>query len=197
MTKFHAAWLVASFLISFGTNAVLAPSFDYDAAVGSGATLPSGELVASNVARGTLKLVDLRVVAADVDLALGDPLPVRVLVLRGALGQDQTETDLEMFVELAPPDVAPMAIDARSIEPIKGRALPVLARATASDRRSRVRLPGTDGPAFVKGGTLTLNEALETEPGTWRVRGELDIEIERAGEVTSLFARLRGKLVWP
>lgn len=196
MTKFHALWLVASFVISFGINKLLAPHFDYEAAAGAG-SLPSGELIASGMSRGTLKLVDLRVVAADVERALGDPLPVRVVLLRGALGDEQSETDLEMFVELSPEDGAPIAVDARDSELFKGRALPVLSSAPASELRSRMRLPGADGPAFVKGGTLTLSEALETEPGAWRVRGELDIELEREGEVTSMFARLSGKLVWP
>jgi len=196
VTKFHAAWLVASFLISLGANELLAPRFDYAAAAGSG-TLASGELIASGIARGTLKLVDLRVVAADVEMAVGSPLPVRVLVLRGALGEEQTETDLEMFVDLSPEEGRPIAVDARSMDAIKGRALKVLPRAIASDLRSRVRLPGADGPAYVKGGSLTLNEALQTEPGAWRVRGELDIEVETASEVISLFARLSGKVVWP
>ena len=140
---------------------------------------------ASGIARGSIKLVDLRVIAADAETLLGGPLPVRELLMRGALGDGQNETDLEMFVDFSRDDGAPIDPRTPSIDVLKGRPLKVLAEAVAGDARSRIRLPGSDGPAFVKQGTLTIDEALELEAGVWRVRGELDIELERGGEVTS------------
>lgn len=195
MSKLHAAWLVLSFVISYGVNEVLAPSLDY-AQWSEGPTLASGELIASGGGRTTIKLVDIRVIAADVETSFGGSLPVRQLLLRGALDEGQTETDFEMFVDLAPEGSRPVDIHARDSEAFKGVALPVLPRALAGGPPSRVRLPGSDRPAFVKRGTLMLNEALQIEAGVWRVRGELDVELEHGDEMTSLFARLAGRLVW-
>jgi hypothetical protein len=122
---------------------------------------------------------------------------VRQLLLRGALGDDQTETDLELFVDLVGPVGRPVDPRSRTDEAFKGKALSVVPRALAGGPPSRVRLPGSDGPAFVTQGTLTLNEALQLEPGVWRVRGDLDVELEQeSGERTSLFGRLAGRLVW-
>jgi len=196
MTKLHAIWFVASFAISYGANHVLAPRLDY-AAWSDGATLPSGDLSVSGSGGTTIKLVDMRVIAADAATLFGGALPVRQLLLRGALGDGQTETDLELFVNLAPEGTRPVDPQARTDEAFKGMAMPIIPRGLAGGPPSRVRLPGTDAPALVTQGTLTLNEALQLEPGVWRVRGDIDIELEQAsGERSSLFGRIAGRLVW-
>jgi hypothetical protein len=196
MTKLHAIWLVLSFVISFGANRLLAPSFDYSA-FDDGPTLASGELTTLGGARTTIKLVDIRVITADVATTFGGPLAVRHLLLRGALGEGQTETDFEMFADLVPDGGRPVDASVRSVDAFKNTPLMVLPRARANGPPSRVRLPGSDGPAFVKSGTLTFNEALQIEPGMWRVRGDLDLELEQAnGDASALFARLAGRLVW-
>lgn len=195
MTKLHAAWFVASFAISYGANHALAPRLDYSA-WSEGPTLASGDLIASGGARTSIKLVDIRVITADVTTPFGGTLAVRQLLLRGALGEGQTETDLELFVDLAPEGGRMVDASARSIDAFKGQALPVVAHGVAGGPPSRVRLPGSDGSAFVTQGTLTLNEVLQIEPGVWRVRGDLDIELEQGSDRTSLFARLAGRLVW-
>jgi len=196
MTKLHAVWLVASFAISYGANQALAPRLDY-ATWADGPTLASGELSVSGGGRTTIKLVDIRVITADVDTLFGDELAVRQLLLRGALGDGQTETDLELFVDLVGPEGRPIDPRSRTEDAFKGKALAVVPRALAGGPPSRVRLPGSDGPAFVTQGTLTLNEALQLEPGIWRVRGDLDVELEQEnGERSALFGRLAGRLVW-
>jgi hypothetical protein len=196
MTKLHAIWFVASFAISYGANQALAPQLDY-AAWSEGATLASGDLNVSGSGGTPIKLADMRVITADVATIFGDALAVRQIVLRGALGEGQTETDLELFVDLAPQGAAPVDPQARSGEAFKGKALPVIPRGLAGGPPSRVRLPGSDGPAVVTQGTLTLNEALQLEPGVWRVRGDIDVELEHAsGERSSLFGRIAGRLVW-
>ena len=195
MSKGHAIWFALSFALSFGTNHVLKPSFDYGALSG-GPTLASGEISPSAGAARPIKLVDLRVIAVDVPTLFGSTLALRELLMRGALGEGQTETDLEVFVDLTREDGAPIDPALRSIDALKSRPLPVLARAIAGNARSRVRLPGSDGAVLVKRGTLTIDEALELEPGIWRVRGELDIELDPGDQGTSLFGRLAGRLVW-
>jgi len=196
MSKGHAIWFAASFALSFGTNHALKPSFDYDT-LRDGPTLASGEITPSGGTYGAIKLVDIRVVASDVPTLVGGTVALRELLLRGALGEGQTETDLEMFIDLTRPDGVMIDPSLRSIDALKGRPLPVLARAIAGSARSRVRLPGSDGPVFVKRGTLTIDEALQLDPGVWRVRGELDLELDQGDQGTSLFGRLAGKLVWP
>jgi hypothetical protein len=196
MTKLHAIWFVLSFVISFGANRVLAPSLDYSAWSG-GPTLASGDLTTSGSGRHTIKLVDIRVISADVSTTFGGTLAVRHLLLRGALGEGQTETDFEMFADLAPEGGRGIDTTAPAVDDFKNAALPVLPRARANGPQSRVRLPGSDGPAFVTRGTLTFSEVLQIEPGLWRVRGELDVELEQSnGEASSLFARLAGRMVW-
>jgi hypothetical protein len=196
MTKLHVVWFVASFAISYGANHALAPRLDY-AAWADGPTLASGEMTVSGGGRTAIKLVDLRVMTADVETMFGKPLAVRQLLLRGALGDDQTETDLELFVDLVGTEGRPVDPRSRSDEAFKGRALSIVPRALAGGPPSRVRLPGNDAPALVTQGTLTLNEALQLGPGIWRVRGDIDIELEQAsGERTTLFGRLAGRLVW-
>ena len=195
MTKLHAIWFALSFAISFGANHVLAPSLDYSAWSG-GPTLASGDLSVSGGERAKVRLVDIRVITADVAATFGEPLAVRELLLRGALDEGQTETDLEMFVDLAPEHGRPIAANARAMDGFKNTPLPVLARARANGPPSRIRLPGSDAPAFVTSGTLTLSEVLQIEPGLWRVRGELHVELEQNGDATSLFGRLSGRVVW-
>jgi len=195
MSKGHALWFVVSFALSFGTNHLLKPSFDYGT-LSDGPTLASGELTPSGGARGAIKLVDIRVIAVDVPTPVGGPLALRELLMRGALGDGQTETDLELFIDLSREDGAPIDPALRNADSFKGRALPVLAQAIAGSARSRVRLPGTDASVPVKRGTLTIDEALELDPGVWRVRGQLDLELDQGDEGASLFGRLAGKLVW-
>lgn len=195
MSKLHAIWFVLSFVISYAANQVLAPSLDY-AQFAEGPTLASGELIQSGGGRTTIKLVDLRVITADVDTTFGGTLPVRELILRGALDEGQTESDFEMFVNLAPEGERPVDPQARAFDELKGKPLPVLSSAIAKGPPSRVRLPGSDSAAVVKQGTLTLYEVLLLEPGVWRVRGDLDVELQQGDEVVSLFARLAGRVVW-
>lgn len=195
MSKGLALWFVASFALSYGTNQLLAPSFDYGT-LGDGPTLASGEITPSGGGRGAIKLADLRLIAIDVPTLAGGPLPLRELLVRGALADGQVETDLELFVDLSRDDGAPIDPAQRSADAFKGRPLPVVARAIAGKARSRVRLPGTEAAVFVKRGTLTIDEALQLDPGVWRVRGELDLELDQGADGTSLFGRLAGKLVW-
>lgn len=196
MTKLHAIWFVLSFVISFGANQVLAPSLDYSAWSG-GPTLASGDLTMLGGGRHKIPLVDIRAISADVSTTFGGTLAVRQLLLRGALGEGQTETDLEMFVDLVPEGSRGIDTSSPKVDAFKNVVLPVLPRARANGPHSRVRLPGSDGPAFVTRGTLKLSEVLEIEPGSWRVRGELDVELEQSsGEASALFARLAGRMVW-
>lgn len=196
MSKLHAVWFVASFAISYGANHALAPRLDY-APWADGPTLASGELSVTGAGRSAIKLVDIRLISADVHTVFGGELAVRQLLLRGALGDGQNETDVELFVDMVGPQGRPFDQRARTEDAFKGKALAIVPRALAGGPPSRVRLPGSDAPAFVTQGTLTLNEALQVEPGIWRVRGDLDVELEQeGGERTALFGRIAGRLVW-
>lgn len=195
MKRGNVIWFLASFGLSFGANHTLKATLDY-APFLEGHTLPSGEMMLSGDANVAIKLVDIRVVAVDVQSPVGRTLEVRTLLVRSALGDEQLEPDLELFVDFRMPDGAPIDLTARSIEVLRGRALPILPVAEASESASRVRLPGSEGTAVVHRGTFTISDALQIAPGDWRIRGDLDMELIDAGEQRAAMARVTGKLIW-
>jgi hypothetical protein len=191
----QSVWLLASFVISFATNYVLVPRVE-EGAYAAGSTLASGEALVAG-ARDGFKLLDLRVVVTEASSPIGHSVPVQILVMRAALDEGQSEPDLELFVDLTPPEGGVLDASGRNIDAIRRRPLAVLPKAPGSSASSRVRLPGAPSAAAITRGTLTLTDAIEVSPQTYRVRGELDVELRDEGDRThALMARVVAKLGW-
>jgi hypothetical protein len=136
-----------------------------------------------------LKLATIRTVVAELRRPLAEPLRVRELWLRGPEREGQGAPDLELFVDLA-------SAEGRTIRDLRNHELPVIAVALASDRRSRVRLPGSDAHALVSEGQLVLKEVFTTDSaGTFRVEGGLKLVVRENAQERALAGHFSARLL--
>ncbi len=190
----HGIWLIASFVISLGTNFLLVPRVE-EGSYAAGSTLASGHAVVAGSSEG-FKLLDLRVVATEATSLIGHSVPVQLVVMRSAIEEGQSDADLELFIDLTPADGSAFDASARNIDALRRRPFAVLTKAPGSSAISHVRLPGAESAAAITRGTFTITDAIEVSPQTYRVRGELDVELRSGEHTQAMLARVVAKLGW-
>jgi hypothetical protein len=200
VSRWQPLWLLLALGLAAGVNALMKPRVEYALSAGE-RTLATGAVTLQDAEQShELKLITLRVVAADVARVFAAPLVVRALWLRSPEEAGQAAPDLELFADLNPPDGSAIAADARNMTAIRARELPIVARAPGSGARSRVRFPGASAPALVSRGQLLIREALELQRGDpaqgWRIRGELTLSLSDGGNERSVTGALRAKVLW-
>jgi hypothetical protein len=198
VTRWHGLWLVASFLISAGTNHTMAPRVEHELSPGQ-RTLVTGTLRLEGQSE-ELKIVNVFVVAQDVRRVLSTPLQVRELLVRSAEPDDGGEPDVELFFDFGS-DKHVIDVDARDLAELRERDLPLLATGIGSELRSRIRFPGAATPSFVRDGNLRIGQVYdldgEDENGTtWRIEADVQLTLLEGDRERKIEGTLNARLTW-
>jgi hypothetical protein len=191
MSKWHLVWAVVSVGVAYGLNARARPEIDRSRPEAE-LTAPTGQLALSHArGRRELPLIDARVLAADIDYPFNKRIAVREISLRSP---SEGEPDMELFIAF---DEGGMAVDARKLKPVVGKALPIVPEVIGG-LRSRVTIKGTVHEVI--GGTCTFTQALPMAQGeemaSWRVKGKLDLSLQTDGAPEPATATFKARVVW-
>lgn len=190
--------ILASTALAFALNLLMAPSLELDVTgLRSGDHTGMLELK-RNARRSELALVDLQVVASDIDMLFGRKERVRSVLL-SATSEDGG--DILLWASFAA-DGPSVPANARDAAAVTHRTLTIVPAPAALPATPSVTLP-RKGVVELRGGTLRITSALplSSKGGSarWTVRGEIDLELAPPeGESTEAWAgRFKGRLVWP
>lgn len=199
MTLWHVLGLMLCLGLSYGVNELTRPRFEY--AMGASERMEVTGALKLNI-DGTAHALDLatiQVVNGSAPRLWGSPLRVRELWIRSAELEAQSDPDLELFVDLEPV-ASVLENNARSLDPIVGRSLPVLAVARGNRLRSRMRLPAATTHATVEQGSFTIRHATPL-PGaqgsaTFRVQGELSLTLREGSAQRTVAGNFEAPTLW-
>lgn len=197
MTRWHALWLVASFLISAGTNHTMAPRVEHELSPGQ-RTLVTGSLRFDGQSE-EIKIVNVFVVAQDVHRVLAAPLQVRELLVRSAEANDGGEPDVELFFDFRS-DKHAIDVDARDLAELRERDLPLLATGMGSEVRSRIRFPGAAAPSYAREGSLRIGQVYDLDDdengATWRIEADVELTLVEGERERPVKGTLNARLTW-
>ena len=94
----------------------------------------------------------------------------------------------------------PIEVDARTVEPLLRRELPILPVALGSHTRSRARLPGSPTPWDIVEGTMIIRQAAPlsetTQGASWRIEGDLRMTLAEGKTRQRLSGPINAVLAW-
>jgi hypothetical protein len=192
-------WLSISMGLSAGINELTRARFDY-ATDDAGRAEVTGSLeLQSENARHKFDLITVRVIAGGASRVWGTPIVVRELWLASGEPDAGREPDLELFVDFGGAE-PPLDADARVIDSLLRRELPVLPIALGSRTHSRVRLPGSPTAWDVVEGTMVIRQSLPVagmqQGASWRIEGDLQLTVAEGKTRHRLTGPLNALLAW-
>lgn len=177
MTRWHALGLVLCMGMSFGVNEATRPRFEYAMGPNERVEVTGWLKIDNDGSPHQFDLASIQVVAGNASRLWGSGQSVRELWMRSAELEAQSEPDLELFFDLS--GVAALDPSTRSLDPIKGRELPVVAAAVGARLLSRVRLPAASTHVQVRRGTLVIRSTtpLPGAQGATSIRATGDLNL--------------------
>jgi hypothetical protein len=192
-------WLAISMGLSAGVNELTRARFDYSIDENDHPEVTGSVDLQSDQGRHKFDLATVRVVAGAASRIWGTPIVVRELWLTSGEPDAEGEPDVELFVDFGGAQ-PPLDADARQIDSLLRRELPVLPVAFGSRAQSRVRLPGSPTSQNVVEGSLLIRESLPLEGpqqgASWRIEGDLKLTLADGGALHRLTGPVNAVLAW-
>jgi hypothetical protein len=200
VSKWHGLWVVAAVGLSAAINAVMQPRLAYELTAGERALASGAVTLTGDGSTHELKLINIFVLATELERRIGSPISVRELWMRSPETEGQGGPDLELFFDFRGIDGHRVDPGARDVDELRGRELPVLALALGGGPTSRIRLPGAERPAQVVAGHFYVRRALdypsESAGKSWRVEGDLILTLAQPDGERTFSGKVTGRLQW-
>jgi hypothetical protein len=192
-------WLSVSMGLSAGINELTRARFEYTTDDAARTEVTGSLELQAQSGRHKFDLNTVRVVAGAAARVWGTPIVVRELWLTSGGPDAEGEPDLELFVDFGGAE-PPVEVDARSVDSLLRRELPVLPVALGSRTRSRARLPGLPTAWDVVEGSMMIRQAVPvsaTQQGaSWRIEGDLRLTLAEGKTRHRLTGPIHAVLAW-
>jgi hypothetical protein len=192
-------WISVSMGLSTGVNELTRARFEYTTEDAARSEATGSLELQSQSGRHKFDLTTVRVVAGAATRLWGSPIVVRELWLASSEPDAAGDPDLELFVDFAGAE-PPVDVDARVIDSLLRRELPVLPLALGSQTRSRIRLPGSPNAGHVVEGSMVIRQALPVsgvqQGASWRIEGDLQLTVAEGKSRHRLTGPVNAVLAW-